>query len=129
MKILIIEDEARIAKRIERMTRDFFDKDVQILLSDSLESGLIAIENNQIDLLLLDLNLNGEDGFEILQTFVAGRFRPLLFLPIPIKLLQLLIMEFWILYPNLSINTDWSKPLHVLRHRENNRAEMFVFWR
>jgi two-component system response regulator LytT len=78
MKILIIEDEARIAKRVERMTRDFFDKDVQILLSDSLESGLIAIENNPIDLLLLDLNLNGEDGFEILQTFVAGLFQTII---------------------------------------------------
>lgn len=78
MKILIIEDEARIAKRVERMTRDFFDKDVQILLSDSLESGLIAIENNPIDLLLLDLNLNGEDGFEILQTFVAGPFQTII---------------------------------------------------
>ncbi|MFC4478807.1 LytR/AlgR family response regulator transcription factor [Flavobacterium chungangensis] len=78
MKILIIEDEARIAKRVERMTRDFFDKDVQILLSDSLENGLIAIENNPIDLLLLDLNLNGEDGFEILQIFVAGPFQTII---------------------------------------------------
>jgi len=78
MKILIIEDEARIAKRVERMTRDFFDKDVQILVSDSLENGLSVIENNAIDLLLLDLNLNGEDGFEILQTFVAGPFQTII---------------------------------------------------
>ncbi|QSW88339.1 response regulator transcription factor [Flavobacterium endoglycinae] len=78
MKILIIEDEARIAKRIERMTRDFFDKNVQILLSDSLENGLSIIEQNSIDLLLLDLNLNGEDGFEILQTFVAGPFQTII---------------------------------------------------
>lgn len=78
MKILIIEDEARIAKRIERMTRDFFDKDVQILLSDSLETGLDTIEKHSIDLLLLDLNLNGEDGFEILQTFVAGPFQTII---------------------------------------------------
>ncbi len=78
MKILIIEDEARIAKRVERMTRDFFDKDVQILLSDSLENGLSVIEQNEIDLLLLDLNLNGEDGFEILQTFVAGPFQTII---------------------------------------------------
>ncbi len=78
MKILIIEDEARIAKRIERMTRDFFDKEVLILLCDSLENGLLAIEQNSIDLLLLDLNLNGEDGFEILQTFVAGPFQTII---------------------------------------------------
>jgi DNA-binding LytR/AlgR family response regulator len=78
MKILIIEDEARIAKRIERMARNFFAKGVQILFSDSLESGLSIIEENSIDLLLLDLNLNGEDGFEILQTFVAGPFQTII---------------------------------------------------
>ncbi|WP_166923246.1 LytR/AlgR family response regulator transcription factor [Flavobacterium poyangense] len=78
MKILIIEDEARIAKRIERMTRDFFDKDIQIFVCDALENGLSTIEENSIDLLLLDLNLNGENGFEILQTFVAGSFQTII---------------------------------------------------
>lgn len=78
MKILIIEDEARIAKRIERMTRDFFDKEVQILLSDSVETGLNTIEKQAIDLLLLDLNLNGEDGFDILQTVVSRSFQTII---------------------------------------------------
>lgn len=78
MKILIIEDEARIAKRIERMTRDFFDKDIQIILCDSLENGQNIIDNDVIDLVLLDLNLNGEDGFEILETFVARSFQTII---------------------------------------------------
>lgn len=78
MKILIIEDEARIAKRIERMTRDFFDKEVQILLCDSVENGLNTIETQTIDLLLLDLNLNGEDGFDVLQTVVARSFQTII---------------------------------------------------
>jgi len=78
MKILIIEDEARIAKRIERMTRDFFDKEVQILLCDSLENGLNTIETNTIDLLLLDLNLNGEDGFDVLQSVTAKSFQTII---------------------------------------------------
>jgi len=78
MKILIIEDEARIAKRIERMTRDFFDKEVQILLCDSVENGLSTIETHTIDLLLLDLNLNGENGFDILQTVVARSFQTII---------------------------------------------------
>jgi len=78
MKILIIEDEARIAKRIERMTRDFFDKEVQILLCDSLENGLNTIDQNTIDLLLLDLNLNGEDGFDVLQNVVAKSFQTII---------------------------------------------------
>jgi two-component system response regulator LytT len=78
MKILIIEDEARIAKRIERMTHDFFDKDVQILLSDSVENGLNTIDQNAIDLLLLDLNLNGEDGFDVLQNVVSRSFQTII---------------------------------------------------
>nr|WP_294781281.1 LytTR family DNA-binding domain-containing protein [uncultured Flavobacterium sp.] len=78
MKILIIEDEARIAKRIQRMTRDYFSKEVQILLCDSLENGLSIIESQNIDLLLLDLNLNGEDGFDILQTVVARSFQTII---------------------------------------------------
>ncbi|WP_264538324.1 LytR/AlgR family response regulator transcription factor [Flavobacterium sp. N1736] len=78
MKILIIEDEARIAKRIERMTRNFFDKDVNILLSDSLETGLSSIDQHEIDLLLLDLNLNGEDGFDVLKAFVARSFQTII---------------------------------------------------
>lgn len=78
MKILIIEDETRIAKRIERMTRDFFNKDVQIIVCDALENGFSAIEEHSIDLLLLDLNLNGEDGFEILQTFIAASFQTII---------------------------------------------------
>lgn len=78
MKILIIEDEARISKRIERMTRDFFDKEVQILLCDSVENGLSTIETHSIDLLLLDLNLNGEDGFDILQSVVVKSFQTII---------------------------------------------------
>ncbi|PAM95735.1 DNA-binding response regulator [Flavobacterium sp. IR1] len=78
MKVLIIEDEARIAKRIERMTRDFFDKEVQILLCDSLENGLNTIETQTIDLLLLDLNLNGEDGFDVLQSVTAKSFQTII---------------------------------------------------
>lgn len=78
MKILIIEDEARIAKRIERMTRGFFNKDVQIFLSDSVENGLNTIDQHVIDLLLLDLNLNGEDGFDVLQTVVSKSFQTII---------------------------------------------------
>jgi len=75
MRILIIEDEARIARRIERMIRHILGKEItEILKGDSLEIGLDIIANNKIDLLFLDLNLNGEDGFDILETVVAESF-------------------------------------------------------
>ncbi|MES2650840.1 MAG: LytTR family DNA-binding domain-containing protein [Bacteroidota bacterium] len=74
MRILIIEDEARIAKRLQRMAHNFFEQTSTIVICDSLQKGLMHIERNQIDLLLLDLNLNGENGFEFLESVVANSF-------------------------------------------------------
>ena len=75
MKVLIIEDELRIAKRVERMTKDFFGSSLQILkVVDSLSLGLDYIHGQKLDLVLLDLNLNGENGFEVLKTAVAESF-------------------------------------------------------
>lgn len=78
MRILIIEDEARIARRLERMTTSFFEQNSLITLCDSVEKGLSYIENNSIDLLLLDLNLNGESGFDVLETVVSRSFHTII---------------------------------------------------
>ena len=75
MKILIVEDESRIAKRIERMTREIYGDALQSLTHiNTLQEALTFIENNTLDLVLLDLNLNGEDGFDLLTTAVSGSF-------------------------------------------------------
>lgn len=75
MKVLIIEDEIRIAKRIERMVAAFFGAQLSILHKcEALADGLLYLENNPIDLLFLDLNLNGEDGFEVLESITARSF-------------------------------------------------------
>jgi two-component system response regulator LytT len=79
MRILIIEDEARIAKRLERMTRKFFEHNLSSLaICDSLTKGLNYIDQHPIDILLLDLNLNGEDGFHILESVVSGSFHTII---------------------------------------------------
>jgi len=79
MKVLIIEDEGRIAKRLERMTRTFFEENLASLaICDSLQKGLAYIEEHQIDILLLDLNLNGENGFDVLESVVAGSFHTII---------------------------------------------------
>lgn len=77
MRLLIIEDESRIAKRLERMAHNFFE-DATIVLCDSLQKGIAYIENHEIDLLLLDLNLNGENGFELLESVVAKSFHTII---------------------------------------------------
>ncbi len=75
MKILIVEDESRIARRIERMTREIFGDALSSLTHiNTLKEALAFIGNESLDLVLLDLNLNGEDGFDLLTTAVSHSF-------------------------------------------------------
>ncbi|MCR9249390.1 MAG: LytTR family DNA-binding domain-containing protein [bacterium] len=75
MKVLIIEDESRIAKRVERLTRDILGSNLNSLtVINTLQDGLSFIETNTLDVVLLDLNLNGEDGFDLLARTVSGAF-------------------------------------------------------
>jgi len=78
MKVLIIEDEARIAKRLTRMTKAYFEQQLTLTVCDTLSKGLAFIEQNPIDVLLLDLNLNGENGFEVLEAMVARPFHTII---------------------------------------------------
>ncbi|UII31099.1 LytTR family transcriptional regulator DNA-binding domain-containing protein [Fulvivirga ulvae] len=79
MNILIVEDEARIARRIERMAQDTFGNELDSLKhADSLPEALEFIKNNPLDLLLLDLNLNGDNGFDILGTAVSESFHTII---------------------------------------------------
>ncbi|PTS97092.1 DNA-binding response regulator [Pedobacter sp. HMWF019] len=78
MKILIIEDEARIAKRLARMTKAYFEQQLTLNVCDTLAKGLTYIEQSPIDILLLDLNLNGENGFEIMEAMVAKPFHTII---------------------------------------------------
>ncbi len=78
MKVLIIEDEARIAKRLTRMTKAYFEQQLTLTVCDTLNKGLAFIEQNPIDVLLLDLNLNGENGFEVLEAMVARPFHTII---------------------------------------------------
>ncbi len=75
MNILIVEDESRIAKRIERMMRDILASALtSVTHLNTLQEALAFIDKQPLDLVLLDLNLNGEDGFDLLKTAVSGAF-------------------------------------------------------
>ncbi len=75
MNILIIEDEIRIARRIERMIKEYFLNTLQkITIVQSLPEGLSFINTHELDLVCLDLNLNGENGFDILKETASGSF-------------------------------------------------------
>ena len=72
MKILVIEDEPLVAKRIVRLSREVLgEKLTEIVSCSSLDEATTLLDQKQTDLLLLDLNLNGKDGFELLQHATA----------------------------------------------------------
>jgi len=79
MRVLIVEDEPLLARRLERFCRE--------ILGDRLESMRVAnlfseasarLDESPIDLLLLDLNLHGRDGMELLAASVAGSFHTII---------------------------------------------------
>ena len=79
MHVLIVEDEASVAQRVERLLRQVVDQpDLKVARQTTLAGGLHHVKTYPIDLLLLDLNLNGEDGFGILRTLVSYAFHTII---------------------------------------------------
>jgi two-component system, LytTR family, response regulator LytT len=79
MRVMIVEDEPLLAQRLDRFCRE--------ILGDRLESIRIAtifseasarLNESPIDLLLLDLNLHGRDGMQLLASSVAGSFHTII---------------------------------------------------
>ena len=79
MQILIVEDESRIAKRIERLTRTILGDTLKSLkYINTLQEAIRFVENNTLDLVFLDLNLNGDNGFDLLTTAVSKSFHTII---------------------------------------------------
>src|ERR1700755_1566460 len=73
MRVLIVEDEAPAARRLERMTADHFGPKLKAVASaDTIPRARAALGTARFDLILLDLDLNGADGFEILKDAADG---------------------------------------------------------
>lgn len=63
-KILIIEDEEEIGRLIEL----YLNKEgIKAVLCQTAESGLLKLKESRFDLIVLDINLPGMDGFEFLE--------------------------------------------------------------
>ncbi|XLZ72480.1 LytTR family DNA-binding domain-containing protein [Massilia sp. SR12] len=76
MRVLIVEDEPLIAQRLAREVRAFFGEHLQgLVMGDDIDEVLATLRAGEVDLLLLDLNLHGDDGFRLLQLVGEGTFR------------------------------------------------------
>lgn len=74
-KVLIIEDEKELAELVELyLTKEGIDSS----WADSAEKGLDFLEKENVDLIVLDINLPGMDGFEFLQQFRRDNTLPVI---------------------------------------------------
>lgn len=79
MRILIVEDEEMVARRLERLLKGLLaDQAPAIRRAPSLAAALTEIAEREIDLLFLDLNLNGRSGFDVLADAVSRRFQTII---------------------------------------------------
>jgi DNA-binding LytR/AlgR family response regulator len=76
VRIVIVEDELLVARRLERMTREVLGSDLsQIDCASNLAEAVKMLETIPDAVVLLDLNLSGDDGFELLRRAVAEPFQ------------------------------------------------------
>ena len=81
MNVLILEDEPLIAQGLQREVRAHFGARLTALaLHDNVPQALAALaqEQGQVDLLLLDLNLQGADGYDLLRLAQKAPFQTII---------------------------------------------------
>jgi two-component system response regulator LytT len=75
MEIVIIEDERVAARRLKRLTLDILgESETEVVCCESFEEARRYLADHSIDVMLLDLNLNGKDGFDLLSDVTSGSF-------------------------------------------------------
>ncbi|MFT5759550.1 MAG: two-component system response regulator LytT [Alteromonadaceae bacterium] len=79
MLIIIVEDEPLIQQRIKRLTEEILAvHQPKVVCFDDIDNAESFISENVIDLLLLDLNLMGRDGFTLLQNNLADAYHTII---------------------------------------------------
>lgn len=70
--LLIVEDEPLVARRLMRLSAEILrDELSDALLAPDISDARSHLSNQPVDLVLLDLNLAGSDGFALLREFAA----------------------------------------------------------
>ncbi len=76
MQVLVVDDEAPARRKILRLLRQ--EHGVQVVAeADSGEAAIAAVEKHRPDLLFLDVQMPGMDGFAVIQSLAAAK------LPLP----------------------------------------------
>ncbi|MCO6541899.1 DNA-binding response regulator [Bombilactobacillus bombi] len=81
MKILIIDDEQLARTELAYLINQsscFNNEQVNIFQSEDINHGLGILIKEQIDIIFLDISLNGENGFELAQQLHQLSYSPLI---------------------------------------------------
>lgn len=75
MRVLLVEDEPVIARRLERLLRAEAGAEIaRVDTCATLDDARARLADGDVDVLFLDLNLNGRDGFDLLADATASAF-------------------------------------------------------
>jgi DNA-binding LytR/AlgR family response regulator len=75
LRVMIVEDEAVIARRVARLTSEILGPQAgEIVVVSDVTDARRCIDAAAFDLLLLDLNLSGGDGFDLLRDAASRAF-------------------------------------------------------
>lgn len=73
MRVLVVEDEPVIARRLVRLLGEILEPPGRVIdAARSFEEAQACLQQSRYDVLCLDLNLHGRNGFELLASAVAG---------------------------------------------------------
>jgi two-component system, LytTR family, response regulator LytT len=79
MRVLIVEDEPLLATRLQRFCTEILGSQLEsVRIANVLGEASARIDESPIDLLLLDLNLHGRDGMELLASAASGSFHTII---------------------------------------------------
>jgi len=68
VRIIIVDDEPPAARGIQKLCEDCLGREIESLkLQSNVTASVCHIQEHPIDLLFLDIDLDGESGFEILE--------------------------------------------------------------
>jgi DNA-binding LytR/AlgR family response regulator len=75
LRVIIVEDEAVIARRVARLTSEILGPQAgEIVVASHVAEARRRIDADAFDLMLLDLNLSGDDGFDLLRDASSRAF-------------------------------------------------------
>lgn len=79
MNVLIVEDEEIVSRRLARLIRAILGPRLAALeTAATIDAALARLRAGPLDLVFLDLDLNGRDGFQVLREAAAGAFQTII---------------------------------------------------